>query len=258
MFEEIDLVWEKIRSEIKIISDNEPTLSKFYYLMVLQHKSFLQALSFILSNKLQNKMIVDFFLQDTFEKVYLSDLSLLKSAVKDIYAVYNRDPVIDHYSTIFLYLKGFHALQIYRISHKLWQIGRKSFALFLQNTVSVLFSVDIHPAAEIGYGIMLDHATGIVIGETVLVENNVSILQSVTLGSTGKITGKRHPTIREGVVIGAGAKILGDIEIGLNSKIGAGAVVLNSIPSYSTAAGVPARIVSKSMGQINENLLPPI
>lgn len=244
---EINLIWKKIRSEVQILSDNEPILSQFYYLMILQHQSFARALSFILSNKLANKMVSDALLQDIFEEVYISDISLIKSAIKDMYAVYNRDPVIDNYSTILLYLKGFHALQIYRIGHQLWQTGRKSLALFLQNKISVVFSVDIHPAASIGHGIMLDHATGIVIGETVLVEDNVSILQSVTLGSTGKIIGKRHPTIREGAVIGAGAKILGNIEIGLNSKIGAGAVVLSSVPSYSTAAGVPARIVSKSV-----------
>ncbi|WP_367673638.1 serine O-acetyltransferase [Buchnera aphidicola] len=247
MSEEINLIWKKIRSEVKILSDNEPILSQFYYSMILRHQSFIPSLSFILSNILGNKMITNSFLQDTFEKLYFSDISLIKSVVKDMYAVYNQDPVINHYSSILLYLKGFHALQIYRMSHQLWKMGRKSLALFLQNTVSVLLSVDIHPAADIGYGIMFDHATGIVIGETALVENNVSILQSVTLGSTGKTIGKRHPTIREGVVIGAGAKILGNIEIGLNSKIGAGAVVLSSVPSYSTAAGVPARIISKSI-----------
>jgi serine O-acetyltransferase len=245
--EEINLIWKKIRSEVQILSDNEPMLSQFYYLMILQHQSFERALSFILSDKLANKIVSDVLLQDIIAKVYISDISLIKSAIKDMYAVYNRDPVIDNYSTILLYLKGFHALQIYRIGHQLWQTGRKSLALFLQNKMSVVFSVDIHPAANIGHGIMLDHATGIVIGETVLVEDNVSILQSVTLGSTGKIIGKRHPTIREGAVIGAGAKILGNIEIGLNSKIGAGAVVLSSVPSYSTAAGVPAKIISKSV-----------
>ena len=243
--EEINLIWKKIRSEVQILSDNEPILSQFYYLMILQHQSFERALSFILSDTIANRIVSNASLQDMFETVYLSNISLVKSAIKDMYAVYNRDPVIDNYSTILLYLKGFHALQIYRIGHQLWQTGRKSLALFLQNKISVVFSVDIHPAASIGHGIMLDHATGIVIGETVLVENNVSILQSVTLGSTGKIIGKRHPTIRAGVVIGAGAKVLGNIEIGLNSKIGAGAVVLSSIPSYSTAAGVPARIISK-------------
>jgi len=245
--EAVNLIWKKIRSEVQMLSDNEPILSKFYYVRILQHQSFERALSFMLSDQLANETVADTVLQNMIIKMYLSDISLVKSAIKDIYAIYNRDPVIDNYSTIFLYLKGFHALQIYRIGHKLWQIGRKSLALFLQNKMSVLFSVDIHPAANIGHGIMLDHATGIVIGETVLVENNVSILQSVTLGSTGKIIGKRHPTIRAGAVIGAGAKILGNIEIGLNSKIGAGAVVLSSVPAYSTAAGVPAKIVSKSV-----------
>ncbi|MCY7430088.1 serine O-acetyltransferase, partial [Listeria monocytogenes ATCC 19115] len=145
-------------------------------------------------------------------------------------------------STPLLYLKGFHALQAYRIGHWLWNQGRRALAIFLQNQVSVTFQVDIHPAAKIGRGIMLDHATGIVVGETAVIENDVSILQSVTLGGTGKSGGDRHPKIREGVMIGAGAKILGNIEVGRGAKIGAGSVVLQPVPPHTTAAGVPARI----------------
>ncbi|HBX3644233.1 TPA: serine O-acetyltransferase, partial [Klebsiella pneumoniae subsp. pneumoniae] len=140
---------------------------------------------------------------------------------------------------------GFHALQAYRIGHWLWTQGRRALAIFLQNQVSVSFQVDIHPAAKIGRGIMLDHATGIVVGETAVIEDDVSILQSVTLGGTGKTSGDRHPKIREGVMIGAGAKILGNIEVGRGAKIGAGSVVLQPVPPHTTAAGVPARIVGK-------------
>ncbi|MDU5692021.1 MAG: serine O-acetyltransferase [Citrobacter freundii] len=142
-------------------------------------------------------------------------------------------------------LSYFHALQAYRIGHWLWHQGRQALAIFLQNQVSVTFQVDIHPAAKIGRGIMLDHATGIVVGETAVIENDVSILQSVTLGGTGKAGGDRHPKIREGVMIGAGAKILGNIEVGRGAKIGAGSVVLQPVPPHTTAAGVPARIVGK-------------
>lgn len=149
------------------------------------------------------------------------------------------------WSTPLLYLKGFHAIQSYRITHYLWNQNRKSLALYLQNQISVAFDADIHPAAKIGHGIMFDHATGIVVGETSVIENDVSILQGVTLGGTGKESGDRHPKVRKGVMIGAGAKILGNIEVGKYAKIGANSVVLNPVPEYATAAGVPARIVSQ-------------
>lgn len=148
-----------------------------------------------------------------------------------------------YYSTPLLYLKGFHALQGYRVAHWLWQQGRHSLAVFLQNQISVVFSVDVHPAAQIGRGIMFDHATGIIIGETAVVEDDVSILQNVTLGGTGKEHGDRHPKIREGVMIGAGAKVLGNIEVGRGAKIGAGSVVLQPVPPHTTVAGVPAHEV---------------
>ncbi len=170
---------------------------------------------------------------------------LVISAARDILAVRLRDPAVDQYSTALLYLKGFHALQIYRVAHWLWLQDRKALAIYLQNQVSLIFNVDIHPAATVGCGIMLDHATGIVIGETAVVENDVSIMQSVTLGGTGKMGGDRHPKIREGVMIGAGAKILGNIEVGVGAKIGAGSIVLQSVPAHTTAAGVPARVVGK-------------
>ena len=251
MFEEIHLIWHEVISEVRKLSHVEIDLKKLYHEMILQHKSFEKSLSYILSDKLSNPMFPNSFFQKIIENIYISNPSIIQCAIKDIYAVYYRDPVIKNYSSILLYLKGFHALQIYRVSHQLWKIGRNSLAIFLQHRSSMLFSVDIHPAANIGYGIMLDHATGIIIGETVLIENNVSILHAVTLGSTGKKIGKRHPTIREGVMIGAGAKILGDIEIGLRTKIGAGSVVLRSIPADVTAVGVPARIITKSVEKIS-------
>lgn len=173
----------------------------------------------MLANKLSTPIMPAIAVREIIEDAYQHDEQMIISAAMDLSAVRLRDPAVDQYSTPFLYLKGFHALQAYRIGHWLWNEGRKALAIYLQNQISVSFSVDIHPAARIGCGIMLDHATGIVIGETAIVENDVSILQSVTLGGTGKTCGDRHPKVREGVMIGAGAKILGNIEIGRGLKL---------------------------------------
>ena len=191
------------------------------------------SLSYMLANKLASPIMPAIAIREVVEEAYAADPEMIASAACDIQAVRTRDPAVDKYSTPLLYLKGFHALQAYRIGHWLWHQGRQALAIFLQNQVSVTFQVDIHPAAKIGRGIMLDHATGIVVGE------------SVTLGGTGKAGGDRHPKIREGVMIGAGAKILGNIEVGRGAKIGAGSVVLQPVPPHTTAAGVPARIVGK-------------
>ncbi len=173
---------------------------------MLKHENLGSALSYILANKLANPIMPAIAVREVVEDAYRSDAQMIVSAARDILAVRLRDPAVDKYSTPLLYLKGFHALQAYRIGHWLWMQGRQALAIYLQNQISVAFGVDIHPAATIGCGIMLDHATGIVIGETAVVENNVSILQSVTLGGTGKTSGDRHPKIREGVMIGAGLK----------------------------------------------------
>ena len=157
----------------------------------------------------------------------------------------DRDSACTELSVPFLYFKGFHALQTHRVTHWLWEQGRESLALFFQNRMSAEFGVDIHPAAQLGYGIMLDHATGLVIGETAVVGNNVSILQSVTLGGTGKDEGDRHPKICDGVLISAGATILGNICVGEGAKVGAGSVVLEAVPPHTTVAGVPAKIVGR-------------
>ncbi len=182
-------------------------------------------------------------LREVIETALAAQPDILDAAAADICAVKERDPAVRYYSTPLLYLKGFHALQGYRVAHWLWQQGRHSLAVFLQNQISVVFSVDVHPAAQIGRGIMFDHATGIIIGETAVVEDDVSILQNVTLGGTGKEHGDRHPKIREGVMIGAGAKVLGNIEVGRGAKIGAGSVVLQPVPPHTTVAGVPAHEV---------------
>lgn len=243
--EELDVVWNIIKAEARALADCEPMLASFYHSTLLKHDDLGSALSYMLANKLASPIMPAIAIREIVEEAYEADPKMIESAAYDIGAVRTRDPAVDKYSTPLLYLKGFHALQAYRIGHWLWKEGRQALAIFLQNQVSVSFQVDIHPAAKIGCGIMLDHATGIVVGETAVIENDVSILQGVTLGGTGKTSGDRHPKIREGVMIGAGAKILGNIEIGVGAKIGAGSVVLHPIPPHTTAAGVPARIVGK-------------
>ncbi|VFP83937.1 Serine acetyltransferase [Candidatus Erwinia haradaeae] len=238
-------IWDHIRTETHKLSEAEPMLSSFYRTTLLQHNDLGPALSYMLSNKLANAIIPATTLREIIQDAYYHDPSMIVSAAYDIYATRHRDPTVDKYSTPILYLKGFHALQAYRITNWLWNTGRRDLAIYLQNQTSTSFAVDIHPAAQLGRGIMLDHATGIVIGETAIVADNVSILQSVTLGGTGKDSGDRHPKIHEWVMIGAGAKILGNIEIGHRAKIGAGAVVLQPVPPHTTVAGVPASIISK-------------
>jgi serine O-acetyltransferase len=180
-----------------------------------------------------------------FDKAYMMQHSIVEAAMQDIQAVVTRDPAVSSYLTVMTHFKGFQALQVHRLANYLWREGRQHLALFIQSRNSEVFSVDIHPAANIGQGVMFDHATGIVIGETTVVEDNVSILQNVTLGGTGNESGDRHPKIREGVMIGSGAKILGNIEIGKGSKVGAGSVVLDHVPDAVTVVGVPAKIVGQ-------------
>lgn len=238
-------VWNLIRQEAKELAECEPMLASFFHATILKHHNLGSALSYILANKLANPIMPAIALREIIEEAYQTQPSIIESAACDIRAVRQRDPAVELWSTPLLYLKGFHALQSYRITHYLWQQQRKAIALYLQNQISVAFDVDIHPAAKIGCGIMFDHATGVVVGETSVIENDVSILQGVTLGGTGKESGDRHPKVREGVMIGAGAKILGNIEIGRYAKIGANSVVLQAVPEYTTVAGVPSKIVSK-------------
>ena len=238
-------VWQHIRQEAKELAECEPMLASFFHSTILKHQNLGSALSYLLANKLANPIMPAISLREIIEEAYQAEPNIIDCAACDIKAVRHRDPAVELWSTPLLYLKGFHAIQSYRITHYLWNQNRKALALYLQNQISVAFDVDIHPAAKIGHGIMFDHATGIVVGETSVIENDVSILQGVTLGGTGKESGDRHPKVREGVMIGAGAKILGNIEVGKYAKIGANSVVLQPVPEYATAAGVPARIVGK-------------
>jgi len=238
-------VWQFIREEAQQQAEEEPMLASFFHATILKHDHLAGALSYILANRLSTPSMSAMAVRDVIEDAYDNDEHICASAAADIKATIARDPAVDFYLTPLLYLKGFHALQGYRVAHYLWKRGRKTLAVYLQNQISVSCQVDIHPAAQIGQGIMLDHATGIVIGETAVVENDVSILQAVTLGGTGNENGDRHPKIREGVMIGAGAKILGNIEVGRCSKIGAGSVVLEPVPEFTTVVGVPAKDVGR-------------
>ncbi|MGO2510213.1 MAG: serine O-acetyltransferase [Vibrio hibernica] len=236
-------IWKAIVKEAKQQAELEPMLASFYHSTIINHDSLGASLSYILANKLKTASMPAMAVREVVEQAFLSDSQLTESAACDICATVTRDPAVSMYSVPLLYLKGYHALQGYRVANWLWKQGRVTLATYLQNQISVTCQVDIHPAAKIGQGIMLDHATGIVIGETAVVENDVSILQDVTLGGTGKDCGDRHPKIREGVMIGAGAKILGNIEVGVGAKIGSCSVVLQAVPAHTTVAGVPAKIV---------------
>lgn len=238
-------LWLAIEQEARQQAEQEPMLASFYHATIIKHENLASALSYILANKLATPSMPAMAVREVIEEAFVSDSNIVEAAACDIRAVVERDPAIDAYSIPLLYLKGCHALQGYRVANWLWKQDRKALAVYLQNQISVACQVDVHPAAKIGCGIMFDHATGIVIGETAVIEDEVSILQDVTLGGTGKESGDRHPKIRQGVMIGAGAKVLGNIEVGVGAKIGACSVVLESVPPHTTVAGVPAIIIGR-------------
>ncbi len=242
----LDSLWESIRSQTRKQAEQEPVLASFLYATILNHDTLEAALSFHLANKLDSPALPAMLVREVIEEAMQADPGISLAVRADLQAVSERDSACCSLVTPFLFFKGFHALQAYRIAHWLWTQKRNSLALFLQNRISCVFAVDIHPAAKIGKGIMFDHATGIVIGETAVVEDNVSIMQSVTLGGTGKEHGDRHPKVRSGVLISAGAKVLGNIEIGECAKVGAGSVVLKDVAPRTTVAGVPAREIGTS------------
>lgn len=241
-----DAVWLAILHEAEAAVRDEPLLASFLHMTVLRHGSLEDVLAFHLSSKLASPVMDARALMELFREALQADASISQAVREDIKACYERDPACDQYSTPLLYFKGFHAIQSQRITHWLWQQQRHTLALFLQNRISEVTGADIHPAASLGHGIMLDHGTGVVVGETAVIGNNVSLLQGVTLGGTGKDHGDRHPKISDGVLIGANASILGNIHIGECAKVGAGSVVLEDVPAYTTVVGVPARVVSQS------------
>lgn len=240
-----DPVWQAIRTEAVREQSRDEWLSTFLMTAVLQHESLEAALAFQLSGRLANEQLGPMPLRSLLLHAFTATPETPVFIRADLNAICDRDPVAGGFLRPFLFFKGFHALQAYRCSHWLWQQDRKLLAVLLQSRISEAFGVDIHPAAKLGCGILIDHATSVVIGETAVVEDDVSLLHEVTLGGTGKDSGDRHPKVRRGVLIGAGAKVLGNVEIGENAKIGAGSVVLDAVPSRCTVAGVPAKIVAR-------------
>jgi len=240
----VDPIWVKTREQAAELASREPMLASFLHATVLNHEKLEGALSYHLSHKIGGNDLTPMSVRQLIDEAFADAPSIGEAVRADMAAVFDRDPACKSYVQVLLYFKGFHALQTYRIANWLWQKNRESMALFFQSLCSEKFTVDIHPAARIGRGIMIDHATGVVIGETAVVEDDVSILHGVTLGGTGKDNEDRHPKVRRGVLIGAGAKVLGNIEVGAFARIASGSVVLKPVPSRCTVAGVPARVIS--------------
>ncbi|WP_050527407.1 serine O-acetyltransferase [Pseudorhodobacter aquimaris] len=242
----LDPVWQRICDEALQAVATEPLMGGLIHSSVLHHASLERALAFRFALKLASGEMSEQILREIADAAFTADPTLGQIARADIAAVYERDPACNRLLQPLLFLKGFQAVQAYRIGHWLWGQGRHDLALFVQMRVSEVFGVDIHPNAKLGCGIMIDHAHSIVIGETAVIGDNVSMLHSVTLGGTGKVDGDRHPKIGDGVLIGAGAKVLGNIKIGHCSRIAAGSVVLKDIPPCMTVAGVPAQVVGEA------------
>ena len=242
----VDPVWTRVCDEAYEMVRTEPLLGALAHSSLLHHPTMERALAYRFSLKLASGEMSEQLLREMADEAYASDPELGQDARADLMAVFDRDPACQTYIQPILFFKGYQAVQAYRIGHWLWQQGRREMAYFVQMRVSEAFGVDIHPAARVGRGLMIDHAHSIVIGETAVVGDNVSMLHSVTLGGTGKEDGDRHPKIGDGVLIGAGAKVLGNIHVGHCSRIAAGSVVLQDVPPCTTVAGVPARVVGEA------------
>lgn len=263
VFENSGGVWSQLRVEAMQAAAEEPLLASYLHASILHHERIEDALSYHLAQKLGGGDMSPLQLREVIREAYQAEPEIAVQAARDMRVVRERDPACRTYVQPFLYFKGFAGLQAYRISHWLWRQEREVLAFHLQSRISELFSVDIHPNAKIGAGVFVDHAHGIVIGETAVVEDDVSMLHSVTLGGTGKVRGDRHPKIRRGVMIGAGAKVLGNIEVGEEARIAAGSVVLHDVPARCVVAGVPAKPVggvccdqgapSETMNQVIED-----
>ena len=239
----VENIWQAIRKDAQRLATTEPVLASFYHANILNHADFPAAVAFYLASKLGDDSVPTLSIRDVCYAAFIDKPEIIIAIAEDIRAHYERDPACDNWAMPFLYFKGFHALASQRVSHWLWHNERYGLALFLQNRVASCFDVDIHPAATFGMGIMLDHATAIVIGETAVVGNNVSMLHSVTLGGCGAEGGDRHPKIGDGVLLAAGAKVLGNVRVGESAKVAAGSLVLEDVAAFSTAAGVPAKQV---------------
>ncbi|MCX5516131.1 serine O-acetyltransferase [Kaistia algarum] len=241
-----DPIWSAIRADAEEIVRSEPAMASFVYGTILNSDRLEEAVACRISERLHHRDMSGEIIRQAFLEAYAGDPALGEALRVDIAAVVDRDPACNRAIEPVLYFKGFHAIQTHRLAHWLWSRGRRDFAYYLQSRASTVYQVDINPAVRLGKGIFFDHATAIVVGETAVIEDNVSILQGVTLGGTGKETGDRHPKVRHGVLIGAGAKILGNIEIGHCSRVAAGSVVLHAVPPNTTVAGVPAKVVGSA------------
>jgi serine O-acetyltransferase len=241
-----DPIWFALREQAEQLAVSEPELASFAHATILKHHRLEEALSYHLARKIGGEDLSPMQVREIFEDAFAAEPAMGEAVRADLSAVFQRDPACHSYVQAFLFFKGFHALESYRVAHFLWTNGRKLMALFIQNRMSDLFAVDIHPAARLGRGIMIDHATGVVIGETAVVGDDVSMLHGVTLGGTGKEDEDRHPKIGRGVLLSVGAKVLGNIQIGEYSRVGAGSVVLKPVPPHTTVAGVPARVIGQA------------
>ncbi len=244
-----DQTWSRMRVEAATAAAAEPALASFLHATILNHESFKAALSYRLAQKLSDAEMSAMLWREVCDEAYADEPAIVDAGLRDMRAVFNRDPACNEYMQPLLYFKGYLALQAHRVANWLWRHDRKSLSLYLQSRMSELFAVDIHPATRIGKGVFFDHATGIVIGQTAVVEDDVSILQNVTLGGTGKDEGDRHPKIRRGALVSVGAKVLGNIEVGEGAKIAAGSVVLKEVKPHCTVAGVPAKPVGECAEQ---------
>lgn len=262
----VDPVWDRIRQEADEIVRRDMALGGFIMGSVLNRGTLESAVIHRVAARLDHEAVPGELIVHAFSEAIAADKSIGEAFRADLMAVTDRDPACQRLVEPLLYFKGFHAIQTHRLAHALWNVGRRDFALYLQSRSSEVFQTDIHPAARIGRGIFLDHATGLVVGATAVIEDNVSMLQDVTLGGTGKERGDRHPKVRQGVLIGAGAKILGNIEVGQCARVAAGSVVLKPVPRNSTVAGVPAQVVgtagcaepARSMDQLLAEKLSPV
>jgi serine O-acetyltransferase len=244
--DKVDPVWARIRREAEEIARREPELATFIYSTILHHDTLEAAVVHRVAERLDSPQVSAELIRQAYADALEHEPAIGDAFRADIVATLDRDPATNRFLEPVLYFKGFHAIQTHRLAHWLWGRGRKDFAYYLQSQSSAVFQTDINPAVNIGRGIFLDHATGLVVGETAMIEDDVSILQEVTLGGTGKEAGDRHPKIRRGVLIGAGAKILGNIEIGHCARIAAGSVVLKPVPHNTTVAGVPAKVIGEA------------
>lgn len=256
ILEKLDEVWGEIRKEAESVAEKEPALTSLFEDVILSRATLFEAIGCRIARKFAAKAMPESLVREIFVYVCSKNEDVRRNILRDIVAIYDRDPACSSYLEPVMYFKGFQAICVHRMAHVLWNAGRRHLALYFQSLSSEIYGVDIHPAAKFGGGILLDHATSFVAGETSVVEDDVSILHEVTLGGTSTECGDRHPKVRSGVLIGAGAKLLGNIEIGMGAKIGAGSVVLCDVPAHTTVAGVPAKSICSSketMPSLNMN-----